>query len=70
MVKKVEVGDDVTYRYDGKRYKIERVGRAIMVGPVFWFLNEDGKEKTDARSKYYWNGKEWYPKENQWRTND
>lgn len=63
MVKKVEVGDTVIYRLDEKEYKIARVGRAIMVGPVFWFFDEDGKEKTDARSRYYWNGKEWFPKE-------
>ena len=66
MVKKIEVGDTIVYRRDGKEYKIARVGRAIMVGPVFWFFNEDGDEKTDARSKYYWNGLEWQPKERQW----
>jgi|TARA_R100000081_G_C4740979_1_gene128884 phage gp45-like len=66
MVKKIEVGDTIVYRRDGKEYKIARVGRAIMVGPVFWFINEDGDEKTDARSKYYWNGLEWQPKERQW----
>ena len=66
MVKKIEVGDTIVYRRDGKEYKIARVGRAIMVGPVFWFINENGDEKTDARSKYYWNGLEWQPKERQW----
>ena len=70
MVKRIEVGDMLICRYDGKKYKITRVGRAIMVGPVFWFLNEAGEEKTDARSKYYWNGIEWQPKEKQWRTHD
>ena len=66
MVKNVEVGDTIVYRRDGKEYKIARVGRAIMVGPVFWFFNENGEEKTDARSKYYWNGMKWHPKEEQW----
>ena len=66
MVKRVEVGDTIVYRYDGKEYKIARIGRAIMVGPVFWFFNEEGREKTDARSKYYWDGTKWQPKEEQW----
>ena len=66
MVKNVEVGDTIIYRRDGNEYKIARVGRAIMVGPVFWFVDNEGKEKTDARSKYYWNGMEWQPKERQW----
>jgi len=70
MVKSLEVGDKVIYRCDGNEYRITRVSRAVMVGPVFWFVREDGEQKTDARFNYYWNGKEWFPKEEQWRTND
>ena len=65
MVKEPKAGDLIIHSKDGKRYKIERVGRAIMVGPIFWFIDQEGREVPAPKSKYFWNGSEWSPKEKQ-----
>jgi hypothetical protein len=65
MVKEPKAGDLIVHRKDGKRYRIERVGRAIMVGPIFWFIDQEGREVPAPKSKYFWNGEEWSPKEEQ-----
>lgn len=65
MVKEPKAGDLFVHHKDGKRYRIESVGRAIMVGPVFWFINQEGREVPVPKSKYFWNGAEWQSKEEQ-----
>ena len=50
MVKEPKAGDLIVHSKDGKRYKIERVGRAIMVGPIFWFIDQEGMEKYQPQS--------------------
>ena len=39
----IKKGDKVIYRLDGKEYEIIRTTKAIMVGTVFWFIDNKGR---------------------------
>ena len=62
----IKKGDKVIYRLDGKEYEIIRTTKAIMVGTVFWFIDNKGNEKVDAKKNYTWFEGTWVPKEKQW----